>query len=87
MAPGYVEYGPMALTPVTITHVAYAYANTLYNNPRYIPCNPESKKDRIKRIAKERMLASRKLFNQKTQSIIQVKQFCKPQHRLGYLKR
>lgn len=43
----------------------------------------ESKKEKIARIAKERMLASHKTYNQKTPSIIQVKQVCKPMHRIG----
>ncbi len=42
----------------------------------------ETKKEKIKRIAKEQMLASWKVYNQKTENIIEIKQFCKPRHNI-----
>lgn len=42
----------------------------------------ETKKQRILRIAKEKMLASWKTYNQKTPYVIDMKQLCKPKHKL-----
>jgi len=42
----------------------------------------ETKKQRILRIAKEKMLASWKTYNQKTPYVIEIKQLCKPKHKL-----
>lgn len=44
----------------------------------------ETKKQRVARIAKEKMLASWKKENFKTDKIKQVIQVCKPQHKLNY---
>ena len=44
----------------------------------------ETKKQRIARIAKEKMLASWKKEQFKTDKIKQVIQFCKPQHRVNH---
>lgn len=40
----------------------------------------ETKKEKIKRIAKEKMFASWKTYNQKTEKILDIKQICKPRH-------
>lgn len=45
-----------------------------------IPVKKETKKQKIARIAKEKMYASWKTFNDKGRNIIQVKQICKPRH-------
>ena len=37
-------------------------------------------KEKIKRIAKEKMFASWKTYNQKTEKILDIKQICKPRH-------
>jgi len=60
------------------------YANIQYANLRRSSCvqNVETKKERIARIAKYKMLASWKTYNQKTEKIIKMKQICKPRHRL-----
>jgi hypothetical protein len=47
----------------------------------------ETKKERIKRIATEKMLASWKTFNEKTKTIIKIKQVCKPKHKLSHMGR
>ena len=47
----------------------------------------ESKKERILRVSKEKMKASWKTFNQRAEKIIQVKQICKPMHRINLAKR
>lgn len=57
-------------------HRAYRDSLFKYNKPVRV----ETKKERLKRIAKEKMLASWNLFNQETETIIKIKQFCKPRH-------
>ena len=42
----------------------------------------EPKKEKIKRIAKEKMYASWKTINRKTETINIVKQICKPRHQM-----
>lgn len=42
----------------------------------------ETKQQKIKRIAKQRMLASWNTHHQKQNNVKQVKQNCKPQHKL-----
>lgn len=77
-------------TQITITgNEVYAsgtgyMGNTTYRIRSYTSTQPvkkETKKERIARVAKEKMYASWKMFNQKTLGIIQVKQFAKPRHR------
>ncbi len=57
-------------------------SNEVSANNNYSAPKVETKKERIKRIAKEKMFASWKSFNQKTEKIIEIKQICKPQHRI-----
>lgn len=69
--------------PTSITHIdmsSYVYANPCYNDPRYVPKKVETKEEKIRRIATERMYAFRKVFNQKTTHQIEIKQLCKPRH-------
>ena len=47
----------------------------------------ESKKQRIARIAKEKMFASWKMYNQKTEKTIKIIQVCKPRHKLNQMGR
>lgn len=55
----------------------------LYNNPYYQkPVKVETKQERVKRVAKEKMKASFNLYNKKTLNIIEVIQICKPKHKL-----
>ncbi len=42
----------------------------------------ETKKEKTKRVAEEKMFASWKVYNQKTESIIEIKQICKPRHKI-----
>lgn len=56
--------------------------STPKSNPK-----PETKKEKIARIAKEKMYASWKTFQQNHISIIQVKQICKPRHKLTHMQR
>lgn len=81
MAPSNIYGGYYGLTPPTLA-IGYAvYAN---------PCGPttkkvETKKQRIARLAKEKMLASWNMHHQNTPTIIEVIQICKPRH-LNYLR-
>lgn len=43
----------------------------------------ETKKEKLDRVSKEKMLSSHKIYNQKTPQIIKIKQMCKPQHRIS----
>ena len=77
-----------------ITYTGYeTYASDSYYVGQYRTKNyhkvvkKETKKERTIRISKEKMLASRMVFNQKSMSIIQVKQFAKPRHRINIGKR
>ncbi len=84
MAPSeYPQGHPFAITRVY--NYGYTYANSCYNDPRYAPRKKETKQEKIKRIAIERMYASRKTYNQRTTSQIEIKQLCKPRH-LNILK-
>jgi hypothetical protein len=42
----------------------------------------ETKKEKADRISKTKMLASWKMYNQKTPTVIKIKQMCKPVHRI-----
>jgi len=44
----------------------------------------ETKKEKLDRTSKEKMLASWKKYDQKDMNVIKIKQMCKPQHRLNY---
>lgn len=47
----------------------------------------ETKKEKEDRIAKERMFASWKTYNDKTETIKEIKQICKPRHKINHLGR
>lgn len=83
MAPGYSScYGPFAITQIRLNDVTPTYANGIgYVQPKKV----ETKKERIKRIAIEKMHASWKKYNQKTPTTIEIKQICKPIHRIGHM--
>jgi len=54
----------------------------------YQNCEPkreivETKKEKLDRVSKDKMLASHKIYNQKDMNIIKIKQMCKPQHRIS----
>ena len=42
----------------------------------------ETKKEKLDRISKEKMLSSHKIYNQQTPEVIKIKQMCKPKHRI-----
>ncbi len=62
-------------------------ANVDYRYSYYPEKKKETKKERQKRIAMERMLASWKTFNKKTPTKIEIKQICKPSHRVNHMGR
>jgi hypothetical protein len=80
-------------TQITITgNEVYAngtgyIGNTTYRIDSYTaprPVKKETKKERVSRIATEKMLASRHVFDQKTMTVKNYKQICKPRHRLHH---
>jgi len=83
------DYNPTAV-PTVATDTSYGYVFSSDGRSIFwrhcaasFPAKkPETKKERTARIAKERMLASWKTHNQKTISVIELKQVCKPKHNL-----
>ena len=73
------DYGTYTQTTVTPTRWYQASVATVKKT--------ESKKDKIRRIAKAKMFASWKTYDQKNRYVIQVKQLCKPQHRVNHIVR
>lgn len=80
-------------TQITITgNEIYAdgtgyMGNTTYRIRSYTALQPvkkETKKEKTARIAKEKMYASRHVFDQKTMNLKHIKQICKPRHRLHH---
>lgn len=77
------EISASSHVPIDSTNSNIHYQNCIYFEPK----KTETKKERLIRISKERMLASWKTHNQKTETIIQVKQFCKPRHKINIPRR
>jgi hypothetical protein len=92
MAPTFSDYSIFRVTDVTWidpTSCSHAYRirfpyhsdKTKNNNKsKFI----ETKKQRIERLAREKMFASWKVHNDKTMTIKEVIQICKPQHKLNH---
>lgn len=86
--PPFSEYD----TGVNITQVFSACdtsATTIYNVGSYYSNQqefeykkPETKKEKLDRISKTKMLASWKKYDEKTPTVKQIKQMCKPVHRV-----
>lgn len=71
------------VTHVTVSASEATVSSNLsgsYQSAGYTHLKTESKKERIARIAKERMFASWKWHNQVTMSVIEVKRFLKPKY-------
>lgn len=85
MAPSYLD---TTLTPVTLSYNSTAtYANSYYNDCYYVPKKVETKKEKQARLAKEKMHASWKTYNEVKPKIFEIKQICKPRHRLNHIPR
>ena len=79
MAPSFQYWD---ITKIDMSNVMYASASQV----AYVkPAKVETKKERTKIIAAEKMLASWKTYNQKTPTVIELKQICKHQHRVGQM--
>jgi hypothetical protein len=88
MAPSYYCNTATQVTQISST-LTYSSADDSYY---YSYCQPvqqpqETKKERVKRVAAEKMHASWKLHNQKTEKILVVKQICKPRHNIYNFKK
>jgi len=88
MAPGYQYYqGTCAVTDIwSPTQSAYSgcYSDIYIPETKKV----ETKKEKTQRIAKEKMYASWKSHNQnkpEERKVIQIKQICKPRHRISNL--
>lgn len=86
MAPSYGDY---TVTQITSTQPTCTYSNSSFYYSYSVPVQQkqETKKERIKRVAAEKMHASWKLHNQKTEKILVVKQICKPRHNIYNFKK
>ena len=76
--------------PFTITETNTVYSNVTNSCCPYCRCEKkqeETKKQRIARIAKEKMLASWKIYNQKTETINEILKECKPCYNIYYYRR
>lgn len=70
---------------ITICSDGTSYVTTSYYQSYEIPKREivETKKEKLDRVSKEKMLASHKIYNQKDMNIIKIKQMCKPKHRIS----
>lgn len=91
MAPTYVgPCSPFYITqPVAPTTSVSTCNGTTWFSSNYevqqTKVKKETKKEKRDRISKEKMLSSWKTINKKTMTIDQIKQICKPRHRVGYI--
>ena len=97
MAPGFYisQCDPMYVTQpllYTPTQSCATYGNNTirldqsqYANPSRSNRKEETKKEKIKRIAKEKMFASWKTIDRKTETINILKQICKPRHQMKHI--
>lgn len=77
---GYCDDNPTMPTCVNISSIIYA--NNYYNNTIQIQqIKKETNKEKIQRIAKERMKASWNIHNEKFNNVIEIKQQCNHKHK------
>lgn len=74
-------------TFVSTTSSSFTYYRDRFHTYRHnTPTRKvETKKERIKRIATEKMFASWNMHNKKTEHIIEIIQVCKPRHKFNHL--
>ncbi len=82
MAPDTRTYSEYDLRPTNITG-AYSTGYYIDDESNIFEETDDQKK---KRIAMEKMHSSWKVYNQKTQTIIRIKQVCKPRHRINHIR-
>lgn len=91
MAPGPGTYQEFQITPVSFQTLDVWNRQIIrWSNEVQQKKKQETKKERIARLAKEKMLASWKKHNQREPErpkVIQMKQICKPQHRINFVHR
>lgn len=81
---------PTCATPTVTTVNGQAIASwqwqmQVWNYEHRKKKETETKKQKEARIAKEKMLASWKTINRKTETINIIKQICKPRHRVNHM--
>ena len=92
MAPGYhYGYGPYATTPVAIQRLdAWEMQVRRWEHEVKQKQQKETKKEKIARLAKEKMYASWKTRDQlepDKPKVFQLRQICKPRHRINFIHR
>ena len=85
----HIPISPGYLLEITDTRISLegcisTYHNDYFDSYRTIKQEEETEKEKIARIAKEKMYASWKTYNDRTTTIKDVKQICKPRHRVNY---
>ncbi len=97
MAPTYQYWDITPLTlggTIPVNSASRTVTNVVHQPVFYVSSNvnseinkrqPETKKERIIRISKERMYASWKTYIDKTETIKEIKQLCRPAHRINYI--
>lgn len=70
---------------IAVSQYASTYTTGYYQSCE-IPENRkiETKKEKLDRTSKEKMLASHRIYDQKDMNVIKLKHDCKPQHRMSY---
>ena len=64
------------------TIIIHTHCFTNYEPPRRELV--ETKKEKLDRTSKEKMLASHRIYDQKDMNVIKLKHACKPQHKMSY---
>jgi len=93
MAPSHcycVEYRPGDFIS-TMASACMCPTRVTYNRYIFIDRRPqikkETKKEKVARIAKEKMLASWKTYDEILPNLYKIKQICRPEHRLNHMGR
>lgn len=79
------SYPPFDLTVVIVPNWGSPASGMNYSYKENV--KKETKKEAIGRIAKEKMYASWKMYNEKTITIREIKQVCKPRHQVNFIGR
>jgi len=72
---------------LTVVNLNNTIPSSITFRVNYTYVKKETKEQKIKRIAKEKMLASWKSHNEKRDNIIEIKRVCKPIHNINRFKR
>ena len=80
-----IEITQVNATPTTLSGYGVYRVASSYSS--YKATISETKEAKKARIAREKMFASWKTYNDKTMTVKEIKQVCRPQHRVNYMGR